>query len=119
MSNNYEELNEKSRRSLFAGLFGLFILIPVLIALAPSKILGVSSVHLIFPVAAFCWLAYLAIAIPRCPKCGMGVLSYIEALKVPLFVRMSVGETCAGCGLSFKNEPNKSLKERDALKRAL
>ena len=104
MSSEIKQLRVKAYTVLFSGLFGLLLFLLLLNEFLPPELFGVPKFHVIGLVMVVSWLIYITKAIPRCPKCGMGLFSVLEIRHVPVIVKSWIGPRCSGCGANLQDE---------------
>ena len=94
------------RPKAYGVLYGsFFAILPahfVLMAVLPEKIAGFRSFDLVSIAAVFAWLILLVRFVPRCPNCGLGYFSVIEAKRFPVIFMGWVSRHCFGCGKELK-----------------
>lgn len=95
-------IQARAYTAMFAGLLGFFALGSLLTFILPPVCFGLSRFVLLCVIVGVAWFLFLRKFIPRCPNCGLGVLSYIEIAKIPVFMRSWVGSHCSRCGEALK-----------------
>jgi len=102
MESNLNKLRPKAYAVLYGSIIALFILGILLGQLLPETFFGAPKFLMLGLVLGALWLVILVKAIPRCPKCGTGLFSFVEFYRFPIIMRSWVGKTCSGCGAPLK-----------------
>jgi hypothetical protein len=97
-----DRIKPKAYAIMYSGILGLFLLAFILNTLLPTVVVGISRFFAIGMIMGLFWFSFYIIAVPRCPKCGLGLFSVIEIKKVPIIVKSWVGNHCFGCGVEVK-----------------
>jgi len=95
-------LRTRAYTVLYGGLIGLVVFAFVLGHVLPPEIMGMPKEPVTGFIVLASWFVFLTKAIPRCSRCGMGVLSLVEVGRVPVIVKSWVGSHCSRCGAELE-----------------
>jgi len=95
-------LRTRAYTVLYGGLIGLVLFAFVLGHMLPPQIMGMPKLPVMGVIVLVSWFVFLTKAMPRCSRCGMGVLSLVEVGRVPVIVKSWVGSHCSRCGAGLE-----------------
>ncbi len=102
MDDEFKIFKAKVNDAQYKGILYLFVLGAALTYLIPLHLFGIPRyIYLIIIIGIF-WFWYLSKAIPKCHKCGLGVLSVLEIKGIAIMSKPFVMSHCAKCGAKLK-----------------